>query len=246
MTKTKTQPGFLLYHEDLHAMSFLTDAQLGALARALLEVSETGGVPAAEDPTVNACLQLLAQKVLRDRAAYAARCRQNSLNRRARGQASTTVDDRTQTETADGTETENETETVNEAAVDAGAAAAADGDGQTVTRAQVLDAAKAYGLPCFPGQLRDMDKLISEYGAEWTLAAVHRAGTGKSQTWGYVRGILAQWRQAGRMDAPGQAARTRTVAAQRYRQREYSEEEMAECLGVDALFAPDHCSQGER
>lgn len=92
---------------------------------------------------------------------------------------------------------------------------------------EIEDACKDWGLPCNPGNMIHARDLARDYGMEWLLEAIKRAGNGKSQTWAYVDGILRSFRQKGGMDEPGSGkAVGKTVSAQQYGQRQYTENEL--------------------
>ena len=63
---------------------------------------------------------------------------------------------------------------------------------------------------------------------EWLLRAIETSGKGKEQTWRYVGGILKSWKENGGPDAPKKqrASPGKTVSAQAYQQREYTESEL--------------------
>lgn len=59
-------------------------------------------------------------------------------------------------------------------------------------------AAREYGLPASVGALRRAQELADEYGHDKLLAAIKKAGLGKSQTWNYVEGILRNEKAGGK------------------------------------------------
>ena len=100
---------------------------------------------------------------------------------------------------------------------------------------QIEDACKDWGLPCNPGNMIHARDLAREYSLDWLLEAIKRAGLGKSQTWAYVDGILRSFRQRGGIDEPGTGkAVGKTVSAQQYGQRQYTEEELL-AVGDDLM-----------
>ena len=101
---------------------------------------------------------------------------------------------------------------------------------------QIEDAARAYGLPCAEGHLIRARELARHYTLPWLLRAIQTAGNGKEQTWRYVEGILRRYAQGGGPDAPrpARAAPGKTVSAQSYAQRPYSEQELLD-IGPDLI-----------
>ncbi len=92
---------------------------------------------------------------------------------------------------------------------------------------QIEQAARDAGLPFFPANILTARDLANEYGMEWLLEAIRRAADGKSQTWGYVKGILRSWKERGGMDAENKAKTGgKRVSAQAYTQREYTDAEL--------------------
>lgn len=101
---------------------------------------------------------------------------------------------------------------------------------------QIEDASRAWGLPCNEGNMIKARDMAREYSLDWLLRAIETAGNGKEQTWRYVAGILKSWKENGGPDAPKKqrASPVKTVSAQRYGQREYTEEEL-NSVGPDLL-----------
>lgn len=62
---------------------------------------------------------------------------------------------------------------------------------------RVEDACLKWGLPCKPGNLEKAQNLAETYSEDWLFKAIERCGDGKSQTWGYVEGILKRWKTEG-------------------------------------------------
>ena len=93
---------------------------------------------------------------------------------------------------------------------------------------QIEDAAKAWGLPCNEGHMLKARELAHTYSLPWLLRAIETAGNGKEQTWRYVSGILKSWKDNGGPDAPKKqrASPVKTVSAQQYGQRHYTEDEL--------------------
>lgn len=98
---------------------------------------------------------------------------------------------------------------------------------------QIEDASHRWGLPCNEGHMIQARDWAREYTLEWLLRAIETAGGGKEQTWRYVHGILRSWKENGGPDAPRkqQASPAKTVSAQQYQQREYTEDQLNEISG---------------
>ena len=100
----------------------------------------------------------------------------------------------------------------------------------SLSRDQTIEqAARDAGLPFFPRNIETARDLANDYGMEWLLEAIKRTADGKSQTWGYVKGILRSWKERGGMDAenrPKPANDSKRVTAQNYTQRSYTDEEL--------------------
>ena len=98
------------------------------------------------------------------------------------------------------------------------------------TDRKIEDACRDWGLPTKPGNMIHARELAREYSLDWLLTAIERAGNGKSQTWSYVDGILRSFRANGGVDAPGTAHgkgnSEKRVNAQKYGQRDYTEDEL--------------------
>ena len=101
---------------------------------------------------------------------------------------------------------------------------------------KIEDASRAWGLPCNEGNMIKARDMARVYSLDWLLRAIETAGNGKEQTWRYVAGILKSWKENGGPDAPKKqrASPGKTVSAQRYGQREYTEEEL-NSIGPDLL-----------
>ena len=101
---------------------------------------------------------------------------------------------------------------------------------------QIEAAARAWGLPCHEGQMILARNLARQYTLPWLLSAIETAGGGKAQTWDYVQGILRRYAQDGGPGAPkkGKGSAGKTVSAQAYTQRPYTEAEM-DAMGTDLL-----------
>lgn len=104
---------------------------------------------------------------------------------------------------------------------------------------QIEAAAQSYGLPCKEGQMLKARDLTRDYSLPWLLRAIQTAGGGKEQTWRYVEGILRSWKQQGGPDKDGRKnklpdGRLKTVSAQAYAQRDYSEAELM-AVGADLI-----------
>lgn len=103
---------------------------------------------------------------------------------------------------------------------------------------QIEARARAFGLPCHEGNMVLARDLARRYSLPWLLRAIETAGSGKAQTWDYVQGILRRYAQDGGPDAPRRTATpgrsAKTVSAQQYGQREYTESEL-EKVGGDLI-----------
>ena len=101
---------------------------------------------------------------------------------------------------------------------------------------KIEDASRAWGLPCNEGNMIKARDMAREYSLDWLLRAIETAGNGKEQTWRYVAGILKSWKENGGPDAPKKqrASPGKTVSAQRYGQREYTEDEL-NSVGPDLI-----------
>ena len=85
--------GFMVYFEDLDALSDMSDAQLGAVMRGLAAAAQGNTPPAFDDQGERIAFRLMIGKINRDIASYRERCATNRANR-ARRQTPTIVDDR--------------------------------------------------------------------------------------------------------------------------------------------------------
>ena len=215
--------GFMIYAEDLAALSDLSNAQLGAVIRGLAAVLQGDTPPTFDGLGERIAFRFMEGKVRRDIEAYQNRCATNRANR-ARQRPSTIVDDRAPSSTIvdDGAVTVDGTEAVIAKAAPAVAAVAdeggsdgnaqppADGEGRSVgeldtVRQQqeaVFDAAQRAG---FAQTAHDLDKataLMADYTPEWVLEAVSVAadGTQQQRSWRYVEGILKRWKLRGGID----------------------------------------------
>ena len=130
--------------------------------------------------------------------------------------------------------------------MDDGDSAGARGDCLSLTEGEIAEAlrrdeqieaaARAWGLPCHEGQMILARNLARQYTLPWLLSAIETAGGGKAQTWDYLQGILRRYAQDGGPGAPkkGKASAGKTVSAQAYTQRPYTEAEM-DAMGTDLL-----------
>ena len=93
---------------------------------------------------------------------------------------------------------------------------------------QIEQTARECGLPFAPANMLTARDLAAEHGLDTLIRAMRRAADGKSQTWGYVKGILRSWKQQGYVDDEQKPRRVNngrpTIA--NYTQREYSDEEL--------------------
>ena len=101
----------------------------------------------------------------------------------------------------------------------------------------IEQACRTWGLPADPGNIGEAVGLAHDYGLEWLLEAIRITGQGPRKTWGYVRGVLKRARETGRMELPDRYPAGKTVAARDYTQRDYSESDLEEQLGVNELFS---------
>lgn len=228
--------GFMIYAEDLAALSDLSNAQLGAVIRGLAAVLQGDTPPTFDGLGERIAFRFMEGKVRRDIEAYQNRCATNRANR-ARQRPSTIVDDRAPSSTIvdDGAvnakEKARETGTVSEAAIAVEAVAERtharnvnvdieqtdEPSQELVTISEqhnaVFDAAQRAG---FPMTAADMDKavaFIADYTPEWVLEAVRRAsgGTREQRCWRYVGGILRRWREVGGIDSENRPETARPV-----------------------------------
>lgn len=199
--------GFMIYAEDLDALSDLSNAQLGAVIRGLAAVLQGDTPPTFDGPGERIAFRLMEGKVRRDIKSYQNRCATNKANR-ARRQTSTIVDGGARSLTGVDCGVRSSS-LVNDPAITVSANAApaaipavvavadeggsdgdaqppADGEGGSVgepdaVRQQhpaVFDAAQRAG---FPMTAADMDKAVTfmaDYSPEWVLEAVRRASGG--------------------------------------------------------------------
>lgn len=93
---------------------------------------------------------------------------------------------------------------------------------------QIEEAARRWGLPWNEGSMIQARDWARSFTLEWLLLAIETSGKGKEQTWRYVGGILKSWKENGGPDAPKKqrASPGKTVSAQAYQQREYTESEL--------------------
>ena len=97
---------------------------------------------------------------------------------------------------------------------------------------RIEDACKTWALPCSAGNIAESRDLIREYGEGWVMQAIQIAGNNKP-TWGYVKGVLATAKRNGSMNLP-QKRTGKTVSAQQYQQRKYTDAEL-DNVGDDLL-----------
>ena len=84
--------GFMLYHNDLHAIETLPDADFKRVVLALLSLSETGE-RCHLDGAANMAFSFMAEKVARDIERYTAICEKNSeKGKKSAAKRTTTVD----------------------------------------------------------------------------------------------------------------------------------------------------------
>ena len=93
---------------------------------------------------------------------------------------------------------------------------------------QIEQTARECGLPFAPANMLTARDLAAEHGLDTLIRAMRRAADGKSQTWGYVKGILRSWKQQGYVDDEHKPRRVNNgrPAFANYTQREYSDEEL--------------------
>lgn len=199
--------GFMVYFEDLDALSDLSDTQLGAVMRGLAAAAQGNTPPAFDDQGERIAFRLMLGKVNRDIASYRNRCTTNRANR-ARRQTSTIVDDGARSLTivdcgvrssslvndpavtvsanADPTATPAVVEAADEGGSDGDAQPPADGEGGSVgepdaVRQQqeaVFDATQRAGFPMTAADMAKATALMADYTPAWVLEAVRRASGG--------------------------------------------------------------------
>lgn len=86
--------------------------------------------------------------------------------------------------------------------------------------------ARECGLPTAPANMMTARDLCNEHTLDTVILAMRRAADGKSQTWGYVKGILRRWREQGGVDSPQRKRPDHSPAAAAYTQREYTEAQL--------------------
>lgn len=93
---------------------------------------------------------------------------------------------------------------------------------------RIENEAQKWGISSSPGNLETAINLANEYSTKWLFMAMERAGNGASKTWHYITGILRSWKEQGKPDEPGSkpANSGKTVSAQNYSQREYTEDDL--------------------
>lgn len=234
--------GFIFQDKYLVRLEKLSDQEVGRLVRALATYHARGE---EQELKGRECgyYDFIKADIDEAEAAYAAKCAGNKKNRQG---ASTTVNDRQRPSTDDDERAQNinikEKENKKEIDNDNGNSARAwlsESEAQEALDRdkQIEDAARTWGLPCNEGHMLKARDLAQTYSMPWLLRAIETAGNGKEQTWRYVSGILKSWQDNGGPDAPKKqrAAPAKTVSAQQYGQRHYTEDEL---LGVsDDLIA---------
>lgn len=106
---------------------------------------------------------------------------------------------------------------------------------ESMERDRLLEqTARECGLPTAPANMMTARDLADEHTTDTVILAMRRAADGKSQTWGYVKGILRRWREQGGIDTPQRKQPDRRPAAAAYTQREYTEAQLN--TGTDALL----------
>ncbi|MDL2318201.1 DUF6291 domain-containing protein [Eubacteriales bacterium OttesenSCG-928-A19] len=99
---------------------------------------------------------------------------------------------------------------------------------------EIKQAAEGIGLPMESRDEQAVEMLYADYCKDWLLEAIKRVADRPKdkRSWGYIKGILKNWRENGGIDSPDRPPRTATpapakqVLAQQYTQREYSRDEL--------------------
>ena len=223
--------GFICQDEYLAKCAKLSDQEVGRLFRALMSYHATGIEPELAGRE-SIAFDFIKEDIDKTEKAYAAKCEKNRQNRLTtnvdeRERTITNVDERAQNINIK--EKENKKEIDNNNGNSAGAWLS-DSDVQEALERdrKIEDASRAWGLPCNEGNMIKARDMAREYTLKWLLRAIETAGSGKEQTWRYVAGILKSWKENGGPDTPKKqrAAPVKTVSAQQYGQRHYTEEEL--------------------
>ena len=229
--------------QDLNGTTdLLSDAEAGRLLKALMHY--INGKEDNLSGREQLVFAMLKAQIERDAASYTAYADKQRENGKKGGRPKKTETQKTQRffdETHENPknleyESEYESESESEGVVNAPAPAdmpfgLTDAEiDASLSRDQAIEqAARDAGLPFFPRNIETARDLANDYGMEWLLEAIKRTADGKSQTWGYVKGILRSWKERGGMDAesrPKPANDSKRVTAQNYTQRNYTDEEL--------------------
>lgn len=236
--------GFIFQDKYLVRLEKLSDQEVGRLVRALATYHARGE---EQELKGRECgyYDFIKADIDEAEAAYAAKCAGNKKNRQG---SLSTVNERERPSTNDDecAQNINIKENIKEKEIDNNNHSSARANPFTVSEDEISealerdrkieDASRAWGLPCNEGNMIKARDMAREYSLDWLLRAIETAGNGKEQTWRYVAGILKSWKENGGPDAPKKqrASPGKTVSAQRYGQREYTEDEL-NSVGPDLL-----------
>lgn len=234
--------GFIFQDDYLGKVAKLSDQELGRLVRALANYHVTGKEQELAGRE-SVAYDFIKDDIDKAEKAYAAKCEKNRQNRQ--GMLSSD-NDRKRPSTAVNESVQNiNIKEIKEKEINNNHSSARanpfiiseDEISEALERdRKIEDASRAWGLPCNEGNMIKARDMAREYSLDWLLRAIETAGNGKEQTWRYVAGILKSWKENGGPDAPKKqrASPGKTVSAQRYGQREYTEDEL-NSVGPDII-----------
>ena len=251
-----------VYHDFIHSLTPLSDAERGRLFTAMLEYAGQGTAPDLRGNERFVWPQLKSQ-IDRDCKRYdgisqvrseagkqggLAKAGKRKQKKQKPASAGKCTQDKDKEEDKDNNKDDDEDkDRVREGGCGSETPLLSDEEAQKYAAdlEAVFAHAKLIGIPdTYSDRIRS-DTLVSEYSADWLTEAIKRAGDGpqSARSWRYIEGILRSWRKNGGIDSgrSPDKPKGKTVIEQQYNQRDYSDqetgltpEEIAEALQYDA------------
>ena len=238
-------PGLLVYLDDLHTFDgLLSDSDLGAVIRAVAAYIETGEEAEGLSPVAMVCYRIIKGKVDREAQKYAKQAENGSKGGRPKTQQNPTKPNETQSEIGFSEQNpKNQKETVTEKETESYTTTSACACAETPFGEVTIDPLIVKVQRELLGLTDTHYDLLGQYrnslGDNLVSHAIDAAVANGVRKWAYVESILTRYETDGirtvaeakaadekRKQQPKGRDAPKTVTAQRFTQREYSDDQL--------------------
>lgn len=239
-------PGLLIYLDDLHTFDgLLSDSDLGMVIRAVAAYIETGDEAEGLSPVAMVCYRIIRAKVDREMQKYARQAENGAKGGRPKTQANPTKPNETQTENGFSEQNpknqkETEKETVNNTTTTGACVREEETPFGTVTIDPLIVKVQRELLGLTDRHYDQLNEYRGTLGDEMVSNAIDEAVANGVRKWAYVETILSRYLTDGiktvaeakaadekRKQQPKGRDAPKTVTAQRFTQREYTEGQLS-------------------